>query len=229
MLPSKANRSSRTSGDTSPTFIQVRGPSDSSWRKTVRSQAASARHSAARRRRLLDHQQQQQQQQATTAGNFAANEVACILQNPESLCGIRGVDPFDSLGRSTTRTECFLMKHSHATILIEADAETLNHTGMRIGWVQLSITDGELLNSLFLSTCRNLLELGVTGDYYERALTYRARYEIWRLFCGPTTLRCGESHGPDAVGFPDVGGKGAIKSSWAMGQISHKAHTCLEG
>lgn len=64
---------------------------------------------------------------------------------------------------------------AHATILIEADAETLNHTGMRIGWVQLSITDGELLNSLFLSTCRNLLELGVTGDYYERALTYRAR------------------------------------------------------
>lgn len=63
---------------------------------------------------------------------------------------------------------------SHATILIEADAETLNHTGMQIGWVRLSVTNGELLNSLFLSTCRNLIELGVAGDYYERLLSYRA-------------------------------------------------------
>ncbi|ETS73174.1 hypothetical protein PFICI_15119 [Pestalotiopsis fici W106-1] len=179
MPPSKGIRSSRASGIASPTFIQVRGPGDSSWRKAVRSQAASARHSAARRQRLVDHQQHQQQQ-ADAAQEVAADEVACILQNPESLCGIRSVDPFDSLGRSTTRTECFLMNHflqhlaTHATILIEADAETLSYTGMRLGWVQLSVTDGELLNALFLSTCGNLIELGATGDYYKRALAYRA-------------------------------------------------------
>ncbi|KAK6076988.1 hypothetical protein SCUP515_05171 [Seiridium cupressi] len=158
----------------SPSFIHVSKPGDGSWRSSVRSQAATARHAAARRRRLLQYQQE-----AGRPEPRDTRDHMCLYASPESLCEIRGVDPFDTLARPTTRFECFLMDHYvkylvvNARICNDAADEVYDRTGSRMQWVQVSFADKALLSSIFLSACRSFVQLKSRGDFYERALEYR--------------------------------------------------------
>jgi hypothetical protein len=95
-------------------FIQVKHPGDTSWRSAVRSQAATARHAAARRRRMLEHQQLAEAPELEREGCCRVERGPMLVRDPESLCMIRSVDPFDCAVRSTTRFECFLMNHCRA-------------------------------------------------------------------------------------------------------------------
>ncbi|KAK9413699.1 hypothetical protein SUNI508_11780 [Seiridium unicorne] len=158
----------------SPSFIHISKPGDGSWRSSVRSQAATARHAAARRRRLLQYQQE-----AENSEPRDTRDHMCLYASPESLCEIRGVDPFDTLARPTTRFECFLMDHYvkylvvNAKICNDAADEVYDRTGSRMQWVQVSFADKALLSSIFLSACRSFVQLKARGDFYERALEYR--------------------------------------------------------
>lgn len=106
-MPARKSQKSRPASDSgSPTFIHVTDPTDGSWRRAVRSQAATARHAAARRRRLLDHEDKAKDLQ--TPG--AVSQMS-FLPSPENVCRLRAVDPFDTLARPTTRFESFLVDH----------------------------------------------------------------------------------------------------------------------
>ncbi|KAK9786410.1 hypothetical protein SCARD494_11169 [Seiridium cardinale] len=158
----------------SSSFIHISKPGDGSWRSSVRSQAATARHAAARRRRLLQYRQEAERPEPRDTRDHM-----CLYASPESLCEIRGVDPFDTLARPTTRFECFLMDHYvkylvvNAKICNDAADEVYDRTGSRMQWVQVSFADKALLSSIFLSACRSFVQLKARGDFYERALEYR--------------------------------------------------------
>ncbi|KAL6694175.1 hypothetical protein J3F84DRAFT_378774 [Trichoderma pleuroticola] len=89
-------------------------------------------------------------------------------------------DPFGCFARPLSPLEHYLFDHYITIVTTQYGSKcvilkdpSIHHHQLRISWIQLAISNVDLLSTTFLSTCRHLHQIYQKGEYIALATQYR--------------------------------------------------------